>query len=152
MHLGQSFVALLSLILLAVPSPALGQSWHLRKSSMSCNVRTECHAVNTAGTIPVVFEWKDFSPQFAAWLSPFLALTAQPPYESNDTWHDLMSLFLTVGSPQLATYSLAMTILNSCYAKRRLDETFSRGFKSQSQELLEDLKIRIIKTLRMSRQ
>ncbi|PVF92990.1 hypothetical protein CPB86DRAFT_801601 [Serendipita vermifera] len=104
------------------------------------------------GTTPSAFRWSDFSPQFTGWLLPFLALTAQLPYESNGTWHDLMSLFLTVGSPQLAMYSLAMTILNSRYVKRRLDEVFSHRSKPQLQLMLDDLKMRIFKTLRVSQQ
>lgn len=49
-------------------------------------------------------------------------------------------------------YSLAMTILNSRYVKRRLDEIFVPGFKAQRQLMLDDLKIRIFKTLRVSQQ
>jgi len=70
------------------------------------------------------FSWSLFSPQFTGWLLPFLALLAQLPYESDGTWHDFMSLILTVGSPLLAMYSLTLTILNSRHLKQRLEEAF----------------------------
>ncbi|PVF92989.1 hypothetical protein CPB86DRAFT_829638 [Serendipita vermifera] len=104
------------------------------------------------GTSATPFQWSLFSPQFTGWLLPFLALTAQLPYESDGTWHDLMSLFLTIGSPQLAMYSLALTILNSRYAKRRLDDIFSQHPHPQRQLMLNDLKKKIFQTLRFSQQ
>jgi hypothetical protein len=104
------------------------------------------------GTGATAFQWSMFSPQFTGWLLPFLALTAQLPYESDGTWHDLMSLFLTIGSPQLAMYSLSLTILNSRYAKRRLNFVFSQYSQPQRQLLLNDLKKRVFQTLRVSQQ
>lgn len=43
---------------------------------------------------------------------PWLALTAQLPYETSSPWDNLLSLCLSVGSPALITFSLALTILN----------------------------------------
>jgi hypothetical protein len=78
---------------------------------------------------------------------PFLALLAQLPYESDGTWHDFMSLMLTIGSPMFAMYSLTLTILNSRYLKQRLDEAFS-GDSIR----LRDLKKNMFHTLKLSQQ
>ncbi|KAG8820238.1 hypothetical protein FRC17_010212 [Serendipita sp. 399] len=104
------------------------------------------------GTAASPFQWSLFSQQFTGWLLPFLALTAQLPYESDGTWHDLMSLFLTVGSPPLAMYSLALTIFNSRYARRQLDGLFLRYQDPQRQLILDDLKLRVFQSLRVSQQ
>ncbi|PVF92987.1 hypothetical protein CPB86DRAFT_716343 [Serendipita vermifera] len=110
------------------------------------------------GTNGSAFQWNAFAPQFTGWLLPFLTLTAQLPYESDGIWHDLMSLFLTVGSPQLAMYSLALTILNSRHAKQRLDQIFSRDRDPVTPEhrvmhdMLNNLKDRVFQTLRVSQQ
>jgi hypothetical protein len=104
------------------------------------------------GTGPSAFDWERFSSHFTGWLLPFLALTAQYPYESDGTWHNLVSIFLTIASPQLATYSLVLTILNSRYAKRRLDSLFSQYPHSKRQLLLKELKEQIFQTLRVSQQ
>ncbi|KAF7340430.1 hypothetical protein MVEN_01963100 [Mycena venus] len=48
------------------------------------------------------------------WLLPWIALIAQLPFEA-DGWTDLLSACLCVGSPALATYSLALTTLNRGY-------------------------------------
>jgi hypothetical protein len=93
------------------------------------------------------FNWSLFSQQFTGWLLPFLALLAQLPYESDGTWHDFMSLTLTIGSPLLAMYSLTLTILNSRYLKQRLDEAFS-GDSIR----LRDLKKNMLRTLKLSQQ
>ena len=58
------------------------------------------------------FKWKIFSQQFSAWLLPWLALLSQLPFGANDKPDNLESMLLTLGSPTLATYSLALTVLN----------------------------------------
>ncbi|KAG8756949.1 hypothetical protein FRC14_002517 [Serendipita sp. 396] len=98
------------------------------------------------------FQWSLFSQQFTGYLLPFLALTAQLPFESDGTWHDFMSLLLTISCPQLATYSLSLSILNSRHVKRRLDELFSRHPDARRQLVLDDLKERVFQTLRLSQQ
>jgi hypothetical protein len=55
----------------------------------------------------------DFVPLFGTWLVPWLALTAQMPYETKSKALNLMSLLLALGSPMLATYSLSLTVLNA---------------------------------------
>ncbi|KAJ7441568.1 hypothetical protein FB451DRAFT_1298632 [Mycena latifolia] len=49
------------------------------------------------------------------WLLPWLALIAQLPFEASDPWTNILSGFLCVGSPALATYSLSLTVLNRRY-------------------------------------
>ncbi|KAF7345250.1 hypothetical protein MSAN_01901600 [Mycena sanguinolenta] len=48
------------------------------------------------------------------WLLPWIALIAQLPFEA-DGWMDFLSACLCVGSPALATYSLALTMFNRGY-------------------------------------
>ena len=72
------------------------------------------------------FDWAIFSSSFSSWLLPYLALTAQLPFETKDTPSNLMVLFLSVGSPMLLIYSLTLTILITRwinYACRQLKET-----------------------------
>lgn len=49
---------------------------------------------------------------------PWLALTAQLPFETGDAWVNIMSFCLAVGSPALATYSLSITILNRYWVRK----------------------------------
>lgn len=58
------------------------------------------------------FEWSDFSQQFSAWLLPYLALISQLPFGPKKRQDNLESIMLTVGSPTLAAYSLALTVLS----------------------------------------
>jgi hypothetical protein len=62
--------------------------------------------------VPQYFDFRVFAAAFTNFLLPFLALTAQLPYEASTPWDNLLSLCLAVGSPALATYSLTLTILN----------------------------------------
>jgi hypothetical protein len=101
------------------------------------------------------FQWSNFSQQFTGWLLPFLALTAQLPFQSDNAWHNIMVIFLTVGAPQLAYYSLALTILNSRHIRHRLDRAFAQvRFQSSSPRalMIQELKTRIFKALKMSHQ
>jgi hypothetical protein len=68
------------------------------------------------------FNWPDFSQQFSAWLLPWLALVSQLPFGSERKRDNLMSVVLAVGCPTLAAYSLALTVLNGCWAARRFAE------------------------------
>ena len=58
------------------------------------------------------FKWTVFSEQFSLWLLPCLALLSQLPFGVNDKLDNLESMLLTLRSPTLATYSLALTVLN----------------------------------------
>ena len=65
------------------------------------------------------FQWFIFSQQFGSWLLPWLALVSQLPFGSNDKLDNLDSVLLTIGSPALAAYSLALTALNGRWIARR---------------------------------
>lgn len=53
------------------------------------------------------------------YLLPWLALTAQLPYEAGDIIPNIMSFFMAIGSPMLLTFSLMMTIFNRRWIRRR---------------------------------
>ncbi|KAL0580451.1 hypothetical protein V5O48_001605 [Marasmius crinis-equi] len=59
-----------------------------------------------------------FVQEFSAWLLPYLALLSQLPFGANDRWENLSSVLLTVGSPALAAYSIAITVLNDRWLAR----------------------------------
>ena len=85
------------------------------------------------------FNWTVFSQQFSAWLLPWLALVSQLPFGAESRLDNLISgqffltpissfcqlsshrapVALTVGSPALAAFSLALTALNTRWANDR---------------------------------
>ncbi|KAF7315807.1 hypothetical protein MIND_00096800 [Mycena indigotica] len=77
-----------------------------------------------AGAAP--FVWNIFSQQFSksnsAWLLPFLALMAQLPFGATDKLDNVVAVLLSVGSPTLAAYSLALTVLNGHWIARRFSQ------------------------------
>ena len=75
--------------------------------------------VRACGAGPEAFSWPDFYQQFSSWLLPYLALLSQLPFGAESRLSNLTSIFLTVGSPVLAAYSLALTVLNSRWITRR---------------------------------
>ncbi|KAJ7037263.1 hypothetical protein C8F04DRAFT_1331672 [Mycena alexandri] len=70
------------------------------------------------GTGPDAFSWSDFSQQFSAWLLPWLALVSQLPFGGRDNLDNVMVVILAVGSPMLAAYSLALTLINGRWLAR----------------------------------
>ena len=70
-----------------------------------------CKVACGSGPSPSV-TWLTFLDQFGAWLLPWLALLSQLPFGANDMYDNLIATLLTVGSPTLAAYSLALTVLN----------------------------------------
>ena len=78
--------------------------------------------VTACGSGQERFNWSIFSQQFSSWLLPWLALVSQLPFGPRDTLDNLESVVLTVGSPMLAAYSLALTVLNG----RRIARRFSK--------------------------
>ena len=56
---------------------------------------------------------------FRAIFLPFIALTAQFPYQAVTTWDNLMSAILILGSPALAAYSLIMTFLGTRWFRKQ---------------------------------
>jgi hypothetical protein len=75
--------------------------------------------LTACGAGPEPFHWSVFSQQFSSWLLPWLALVSQLPFGSNDKLDNLDSVLLTIGSPALAAYSLALTVLNGRWIARR---------------------------------
>jgi hypothetical protein len=69
--------------------------------------------VRACGSGPEPFELASFSQQFTAWLLPWIALISQLPFGAQESREDWMSIILTLGSPTLAAYSLALTVLNN---------------------------------------
>ncbi|KAK5629534.1 hypothetical protein RRF57_005249 [Xylaria bambusicola] len=71
--------------------------------------------------LSTVFSFKVFSAGATNYLLPWLALTAQLPFETGE--HEIianvMSFCYAVGSPMLITYSLATTILNQHWLRRK---------------------------------
>jgi hypothetical protein len=53
------------------------------------------------------------------WLFPFIILVSQLPYETESFSYAILSAFLALGSPFLATYSLVLTALNRRYIFHR---------------------------------
>ncbi|KAJ7804417.1 hypothetical protein B0H14DRAFT_3153930 [Mycena olivaceomarginata] len=70
------------------------------------------------GTGPDAFSWSDFSQQFSAWLLPWLALVSQLPFGGRDRLDNVMAVILAIGSPMLAAYSLALTLINGRWLAR----------------------------------
>ncbi|MCJ1472349.1 hypothetical protein MMC13_000996 [Lambiella insularis] len=68
------------------------------------------------------FSLATFAPAFTNFLLPWLALTAQLPYETSEWYMDLLSLALALGSPALSTFSLSVTILNRHWIRRQFQE------------------------------
>jgi len=58
---------------------------------------------------------------------PWLALTAQLPFENEGVFETLMGLCLAIGSPALITYSLAITIFNRNWAIASVKRLFKRS-------------------------
>jgi hypothetical protein len=79
---------------------------------------------SACGTGPQPFEWPVFAPQFSAWLLPSLALVSGLPFGAHDFVANGMSVFLAVGSPALAAYSLALTVLNRRWVALRFDSYY----------------------------
>ncbi|ESK87915.1 hypothetical protein Moror_15230 [Moniliophthora roreri MCA 2997] len=73
---------------------------------------TQCHSG------PEAFSWSTLSEELSAWLLPYLALLSQLPYGTQDKLDNLVAMLLTVGSPTLAAYSVAITVLNGRWVAR----------------------------------
>ncbi|KAJ7661248.1 hypothetical protein B0H17DRAFT_953697 [Mycena rosella] len=75
--------------------------------------------LTACGSGSEAFDWNIFSQQFTAWLLPYLALVSQLPFGAKTRLENLVSMFLTVGSPTLAAYSVALTVLNGHWIAER---------------------------------
>ncbi|KAL6715219.1 hypothetical protein ACLMJK_007483 [Lecanora helva] len=89
------------------------------------------------------YDWVFLSQGISSWLIPWLALTAQLPFETKNKTTNFMVLLLALGSPALATYSLATTILNA----RAINQKF-RQIKDGSRALQRPLHTKAIKAAR----
>jgi len=77
--------------------------------------------VAACGYGPVGFYWPSFSAQFTSWLLPWLALISQLPYGSGDALSNCLAILLTVGSPTLAAYSLALAVISNRWMVKRFE-------------------------------
>ncbi|KAE9388397.1 hypothetical protein BT96DRAFT_947646 [Gymnopus androsaceus JB14] len=94
--------------------------------------------VTACGGGPEPFSWSDFSNQFSAWLLPWLALLSQLPFGANDNLENLISVVLTIGSPVLAAYSAALTVLNGRWIARRFSgSTYPNTYYAQAPIILD---------------
>ncbi|KAJ4482096.1 hypothetical protein J3R30DRAFT_2123684 [Lentinula aciculospora] len=75
--------------------------------------------VVACGSGPAAFNWFNFSNQLNTWMLPWLALLSQLPFGANDKLQNLLAVDLVVGSPVLAAYSVALTVLNGRWIARR---------------------------------
>ena len=73
------------------------------------------------------FTWRIFSQQFTAWLLPWLALISQLPYGANDGLSNCETMLLTVGSPMLAAYSLALAVTSNRWMVKRFRRSTHRN-------------------------
>ncbi|KAJ8073074.1 hypothetical protein PM082_019942 [Marasmius tenuissimus] len=74
--------------------------------------------VKECGTGPDIRPWTLVAQEFSAWLLPYLALLSQLPFGAHDRWDNLLAGVLTIGSPALAAYSVAITVLNERWLVR----------------------------------
>lgn len=109
-----------------------------------------CLNICTAGQSFI--EWNVFSPQFATWLLPWLALTAQLPFETRSRAKNFQALYLAIGSPLLIIYSLTLTILtarkiNSCFRQIKEEaDNMQKEAKKALFEVLENVRIILIES------
>ncbi|KAI0540835.1 hypothetical protein GGR58DRAFT_459136 [Xylaria digitata] len=76
------------------------------------------------GQLSTVFSFSVFSSGATNYLLPWLALTAQLPFETgeNEILGNLMSFCYAVGSPMLIAYSLATTILSQHWLREKFQK------------------------------
>ena len=102
-----------------------------------------CHILCGTRDNAQFYDWKFLAQGISSWLIPWLALSAQLPFETKNKTTNLFALLLTLGSPALAVYSLALTLLNA----RRINQKF-RHVKEENQWLHRPLQIKAIKAAR----
>lgn len=100
--------------------------------------RTPVHTKN--------YDWNALAQGLTSWLLPWLALTAQLPFETKDKQTNFMALLLALGSPSLGVFSLTLTILNC----RWINQTFRHvGDHNKSLRPLCSLQTKAIKAARV---
>jgi len=78
-----------------------------------------------------VFNYQSFIARVTNYLLPWLALTAQLPYEAGDVVPNVLSFFVALGSPMLITFSLMMTILNKRWLNRKI-RAFNQRYRDRT--------------------
>ncbi len=117
------------------PTGNLDNAWGI--SYYSCKVL--CGTEDNTG----YYDWDFLSQGVSSWLIPWLALTAQLPFETKGRTTNFIALLLALGSPALIAYSLALTILDA----RWINQKF-RQIKEDSQTLHRPLQTKAIKAAR----
>ena len=117
------------------PTAGLGDAWGI--SYTSCNIL--CGTEDNTE----FYDWSFLSQGISSWLLPWLALSAQLPFETKNKTTNFAALLLTLGSPAIAAYSLALTLLNA----RRINQKF-RHVREENQWLHRPLQIKAIKAAR----
>ncbi|RMX95866.1 hypothetical protein D0868_11497 [Hortaea werneckii] len=97
----------------------LGDGFNVSSEAWGIPIST-CQRYCNADRIPYAhnFNFQTFAAAMTNYFLPWLALTAQLPYETGDPWSNVLSFCMAVGSPTLVTYSLTITILNRFWANR----------------------------------
>ena len=91
-------------------------------------------------------DWNAIAQGLTSWLLPWLALTAQLPFETKDKQTNFMALLLALGSPSLGVFSLTLTILNC----RWINQIFRHvGDNNKSLRPLCSLQTKAIKAARV---
>ena len=79
-----------------------------------------CHTL--CGDIGSTFSFTNFSQAATNWLLPWVALSAQLPYETAGPFNNVMSVLFAIGSPAFITYGLIITMLNRFQIAERFTE------------------------------
>ncbi|KAK2465066.1 hypothetical protein APHAL10511_002874 [Amanita phalloides] len=95
--------------------------------------------LKACGSAPEPFNWQIFSSQITSWVLPWLALTSQIPYGPKDKLSQFLTLVLTVGSPTLAAYSLALAVISNRWMVERFKRSNPRRHASAVAHVLSDL-------------
>lgn len=79
-----------------------------------------CNQYCSRSSFGMVFNYQTFLGRTTNYLLPWLALTAQLPYEAGDIITNIMCFFMGVGSPMTLTFSLMMTIFNRRWLREKV--------------------------------
>ena len=87
------------------------------KSQMAGLTYMSC--VENCGSLPVKLN----CPRNSLLVLPWLALISQLPYGTRDTLSKFLAILLTVGSPTLAAYSLALAVISNRWMVKRFGQS-----------------------------
>jgi hypothetical protein len=124
------------------PRPPLSPILHANKETCRKMLWVSILDANTNKTIQI-FNFQTFASAFTNFLLPWLALTAQLPYETSTPWDNLLSLCLSVGSPALITYSLTLTILNRYSLRTRWHSLHQTALSRAVHDKYSDFSVRV---------